>query len=99
MAWRGSISRSLMSTARASAFRSSPPLSAPRRLRTPSSLPNSRRFSFSNPRTLGELGCTQSLMPLNSMVTGARLTSHLAVNMRAFCELSHGTFCRSCQDR
>ncbi|KAL6525936.1 hypothetical protein OROHE_015460 [Orobanche hederae] len=53
MAWRGSVSRSLMSTARASAFRSSTPLSAPRRLRPPS-VPsprlNSRRFSFSNPR-------------------------------------------------
>ncbi|CAA0807441.1 Unknown protein [Striga hermonthica] len=101
MAWRGSITRSLMSTARTSLSRSSPPLSAPRRLRppSPSSRLNSPRFSFSNPRTLGELGCTQSLMPLHNIVTGARLTSHLAVNVRAFCELSHGTFRRSCQDR
>ncbi|KAH6773125.1 caspase-6 protein [Perilla frutescens var. hirtella] len=97
MAWRGSLSRSLMSTARASTFRSSPPLSAPRLLR-PARL-NSRRLSFSNPSTLGELGCIQSLLPLHSMVAGARLTSHLAVNVRAFCELSHGIFCRSCQDR
>ncbi|GFP88600.1 hypothetical protein PHJA_001003700 [Phtheirospermum japonicum] len=81
MAWRGSVSRSLMSAARSSAFRSSTPLSAPPRLRPssiPSSRPNSRRLSFSNPRTLGELGCTQSLMPLHM---GARLTSHLAVNV------------------
>ncbi|KAK6159257.1 hypothetical protein DH2020_006571 [Rehmannia glutinosa] len=102
MAWRGSISRSLMSTARASAFRSSSPLSAARPLRPPSvssSRLNSRRLSFSNPRTLGELGCTQSLMPLHSMLVGAQLTSHLTVNVRACCELSHGTFCRSCQDR
>ncbi|KAL6525938.1 hypothetical protein OROHE_015462 [Orobanche hederae] len=52
MSWRGSVSRSLMSTARASAFRSSTPLSAPRRLRSrsvPSSRLNSRLFSFSNP--------------------------------------------------
>ncbi|KAH6767082.1 caspase-6 protein [Perilla frutescens var. hirtella] len=99
MAWRGSISRSLISTARASAFRSSPPLiSAPTRLR-PSTINASRlrprRLTFSNPRTLGELACVQSLMPLNSMAA----TSHLAINVRAFCELSHGTFRRSCQDR
>ncbi|KAI3445927.1 hypothetical protein Pfo_002592 [Paulownia fortunei] len=102
MAWRGSLSRSLMSTARASAFRSSTPLSTPRLPRPPSSSSsrlNSRRLSFSNPRTLGELGCAQSLMPLHSMVAGARLTSHLAINLRACCELSHGTFRRSCQDR
>ncbi|KAK4424233.1 hypothetical protein Salat_1616700 [Sesamum alatum] len=54
MAWRGSLSRSLMSTARASAFRSSPSLSAPRRLRPPPlSAPRlqQRRLSFSNPRS------------------------------------------------
>ncbi|KAL0384273.1 UNVERIFIED_CONTAM: hypothetical protein Sradi_2821600 [Sesamum radiatum] len=102
MAWRGSLSRSLISTSRASAFRSSAPLSAPRPLRPPSvssSRVNPRRLSFSNPRTLGELGCIQSVMPLHTMLAGARLTSHLAVNVRAFCELSHGTFRRSCQDR
>ena len=47
-------------------------------------------------RNLGELGCTQSLLPL--MATG-RLTSHLNANVRAFCELSHGTFCRTGPDR
>ncbi|KAL0356882.1 UNVERIFIED_CONTAM: Alpha-L-fucosidase 2 [Sesamum calycinum] len=96
------VKRSLISTSRASAFRSSPPLSAPRPLRPPSvssSRVNPRRLSFSNPRTLGELGCIQSIMPLHTMLAGARLTSHLAVNVRAFCELSHGTFRRSCQDR
>ncbi|KAL8553386.1 hypothetical protein ACS0TY_001894 [Phlomoides rotata] len=99
MALRGSLSRSLMSTARASTFRSSPSLSAPSRLpHSPPSAPRlqRRRLSFSNPRTLGELGCAQSLMPLYSMVA---LTSHLAVNERAFCELFQGTFRRSCQDR
>lgn len=39
-------------------------------------------------RTISELGCVESLLP---MFFGARMTSHLAVNMRAFCELSHGT--------
>ncbi|EYU37617.1 hypothetical protein MIMGU_mgv1a016981mg [Erythranthe guttata] len=90
MAWRGSVSRSLMSTARSSAFRSSTPLSAPRRL-NPSSRPIPRRLSFSNPRTLGELGCAQSLLPMHSMVAGLGLTSHLAVNVRAYCELYNGT--------
>ncbi|KAL6545906.1 hypothetical protein OROGR_009780 [Orobanche gracilis] len=88
MAWRGSVSRSLMSTARASAFRSATPISAPRLLRPPSAPSprfNSRRFSFSNPRTLGELGSTQSLMP----VMGSKLTSYLASNLRAFYVLEH----------
>ncbi|XP_073125461.1 uncharacterized protein [Henckelia pumila] len=97
MAWRGSFSRSFISRARASAFRSSPPLASSRRVRPPSLQP--RRFSFSNPRTLGELGCTQSLMPLHNVMAGARLTSHLAANVRACCELYNGTFCRTCQDR
>ncbi|XP_047976953.1 uncharacterized protein LOC125219118 isoform X2 [Salvia hispanica] len=94
MAWRGSLSRSLMSTARASASRSSPPLRPPP---VSSSRLNSRRLSFSNPRliigcsTLGELGCAQSLLSLHTTVAGTRLTSRLADNVRAFCELSHGT--------
>ncbi|XP_022860571.1 uncharacterized protein LOC111381078 isoform X2 [Olea europaea var. sylvestris] len=87
MACRGFLSRSLMSTARASAFRSSPPLAARRIRPPPSSAP--RRFSFSNPRTFGELGCVQSLIPLHNMA-GVRLTSYLATNVRACCELSHG---------
>ncbi|KAL8264735.1 hypothetical protein R6Q59_022865 [Mikania micrantha] len=95
MAWRGSISRALMSTARTPFFRSTTP---PSRLRPPSSavsapLFHSRRLI--NPRILEELACAQSLMPL----AGARLTAYLTVNVRAFCELSHVTFRRSCQDR
>ncbi|XP_076901654.1 uncharacterized protein LOC143556123 [Bidens hawaiensis] len=90
MAWRGSISRALMTAARPSSFRSTP------RLRPPPV--SATRFSsrhLAYPRMLGELGCAQSLIP----IAGARLTSHLTVNVRAFCELSNGTFCRSCQDR
>ncbi|XP_018827813.1 uncharacterized protein LOC108996390 isoform X1 [Juglans regia] len=101
MAWRsGSLSRSLISTARTSSLRSSPPL--PRVRTPPLAAPRvqSRRFSFATaPRNLGELGCTQSLLPLGNMLATTCLTSHLAVNMRAFCELSHGTFRRTCQDR
>ncbi|XP_024958852.1 uncharacterized protein LOC112499813 isoform X1 [Cynara cardunculus var. scolymus] len=94
MAWRGSISRALMSTARTSSFRSTAPL--PRLRPPPISAPRLHSRRLGNPRTLGELGCAQSLLPL---AAGVRLTSHLTVNVRAFCELSHGTFCRSCQDR
>ncbi|XP_031382203.1 uncharacterized protein LOC116196559 isoform X1 [Punica granatum] len=103
MAWRcGSLSRSLMSTARASSspLRSSPGLSRPVRS-PPLSVPRaqSRRFSFASPRSMGELGCTQSFLPLHSVVSAPRLTSHLTVAARACCELSHGTFRRTCQDR
>ncbi|CAK9181145.1 unnamed protein product [Ilex paraguariensis] len=96
MAWRGSLSRSLISTARASTLRSSPAL--PRLRPPPLSAPrlHTRRRSFTNPRTMGELGCAQSLMPLYSVVAQGRL---LSVNVRACCELSHGTFRRTCQDR
>ncbi|KAK1418242.1 hypothetical protein QVD17_27385 [Tagetes erecta] len=91
MAWRGSISRAMMSTARASSSRSAPRLRPP-----PVTAPRFSTRRLSSPRTLGELGCAQSLLSL----AGSRLTtSHLTVNVRAFCELSHGTFCRSCQDR
>ncbi|XP_027366018.1 uncharacterized protein LOC113872571 isoform X1 [Abrus precatorius] len=101
MAWRsGSLSRSLISTARSSLRPAAPspltrlrppPLAAPRI--------QSRRFSMPASRNLGQLGCTQSLLPLHSTMAITCLTSHLAVSARACCELSHGTFRRSCQDR
>ncbi|XP_018809400.2 uncharacterized protein LOC108982466 isoform X2 [Juglans regia] len=92
MAWRsGSLSRSLLTTVRSSSRSSSPPLP---RLRPPPLTPprvQSRRLSFASPapRNLGELGCTQSLLPLGNVLATTRLTSHLSVNVRAFCELSH----------
>ncbi|CAN0927065.1 hypothetical protein LINGRAHAP2_LOCUS35675 [Linum grandiflorum] len=91
MAWRSgasSFSRSFISSARSSSTRSS---SAPLpRLRPPStSAPRiqSPRFSFSRSRNLGELGCVASLLPLHGVV----LTSHISTNLRAFCDLAHGT--------
>ncbi|KAJ3685481.1 hypothetical protein LUZ61_014645 [Rhynchospora tenuis] len=100
MAWRGSISRSIASTARSvrtspssspASLRPSPPLSAPR-------LPR-RAPSFSSPsRPLGALGCVQSLMPMQGAAI-PRLTSHLSAAVRACCELSQGTFRRTCPDR
>ncbi|KAK0603159.1 hypothetical protein LWI29_001993 [Acer saccharum] len=91
MAWRcGSLSRSLISTARSSSIRTasssvprlrpSPPLTA--------NLLQSRRSMFSLPRNIGALGCAQSLMPLHSVVAATRLTPHISVESRACCELS-----------
>ncbi|KAL0885227.1 hypothetical protein Bca101_009209 [Brassica carinata] len=101
MAWRnaGSAARSFVSaTARAPSLRS-PTASLPRLRPSPSPLPG-RRFSFASPsRNLGALGCTQSFLPLYSVVAASQLTSHLNVNLRAFCELPNGTFRRTCQDR
>ncbi|KAF7809880.1 zinc finger protein 7-like [Senna tora] len=97
MAWRsGSLSRSLFSAARSIPSRSSAP-SLPR-LRRPSSsssplrsnLLDARRPFNAVPRTMGQLGCTQSLLPLHSVVASARLTSHVSVESRACCELSQG---------
>ncbi|CAN6812711.1 hypothetical protein F2Q70_00010507 [Brassica cretica] len=101
MAWRnaGSAARSFAAaTARAPSLRS-PTAALPRLRPSPSSSPG-RRFSFSSPsRNLGALGCTQSFLPLYSVVAASQLTSHLNVNLRAFCELTNGTFRRTCQDR
>ncbi|KAL5821778.1 hypothetical protein ACOSQ3_023660 [Xanthoceras sorbifolium] len=93
MAWRcGSLPRSLISTARSSSIRSVS--SVPRLRPSPPLTANplhSRRSMFSLPRTIGALGCTQSLMPLHSVVAATRLTSHISVEARACCELSQGT--------
>ncbi|KAF8112306.1 hypothetical protein N665_0065s0081 [Sinapis alba] len=93
MAWRsaGSAARSFVSaTARATSLRT-PPATLPRLRPSQSSLPRRRFASFTNPRNLGELGCTQSLLPLHNVVASARLISHLNLNVRAFCELPNGT--------
>ncbi|MBA0716969.1 hypothetical protein Golax_004819, partial [Gossypium laxum] len=85
----GSLSRSVMSAARAPSLRTPPPMP---RVRPPtSSAPRlqSRRLSFAPSRNLGELGCVQSFLPLHNLVPMACLTSHLTVSVRACCELSH----------
>ncbi|KAI4295718.1 hypothetical protein L6164_035734 [Bauhinia variegata] len=89
-----------MSTARAS-LRSTAPSSIPRIRPPPLAAPRvqSRRFSLGASRNLGGLGCTHSLLPLHTTMATTCLTSYFAVGARAFCELSHGTFRRSCQDR
>ncbi|CAA7019918.1 unnamed protein product [Microthlaspi erraticum] len=101
MAWRsaGSAARSFVSaTARAPSLRS-PAATLPRLRPSQSSLPRHRFASFTNLRNLGEIGCTASFLPLHSVVASVRLTSHLNVNVRAFCELPNGTFPRTCPDR
>ncbi|KAL9245819.1 hypothetical protein vseg_019425 [Gypsophila vaccaria] len=97
MAWRsGSLSRAIFTAAaRSPATRTSAVNSTAFR-RTPSPLlPNSgtstRRFSFANPRFVEVLACSQSLIPVHSVVARAKLTSYVAVDARACCELSQGT--------
>ncbi|KAL8143717.1 hypothetical protein V2J09_016749 [Rumex salicifolius] len=92
----GSLSRSLLSAARSSAVNSP-------RLRPPSvSTPRLHRrhpgprFPASTTRNWGELGAVYSFLPL---VSTSAATSHLPVGARACCELFHGTFRRTCQDR
>ncbi|WVZ09260.1 hypothetical protein V8G54_013790 [Vigna mungo] len=93
MAWRGgSLSRSLLSAARTTPSRCS--VTRLQRSSSPSlrsHLLHPRRPLFTLPRTIGILGCTQSLMPLHSTDAAARLTSHISVESRACCELSQGT--------
>ncbi|KAL8168408.1 hypothetical protein V2J09_009907 [Rumex salicifolius] len=104
MAWRNaSFSRTLLNSARSASLRSATNASAAPRLR-PSHLGSGnlrprRSLRFTNSRTLEELGCMSSMLPLHSLVSNARLTSYVAVDVRAFCELSQGTFRRTCQDR
>ncbi|XP_054793359.1 protein NONRESPONDING TO OXYLIPINS 2, mitochondrial-like [Prosopis cineraria] len=90
----GSLSRSIIAAARTFSNHSSPPSIS--RLRRPpcplrSYLLDSRRPLIAVPRTLGLLGCAQSLLPLHSAIADAHLTSHISIKSRACCELSQGT--------
>ncbi|XP_028795219.1 uncharacterized protein LOC114750780 [Neltuma alba] len=88
----GSLSRSLITAARTFSNHSSPPSIS--RIRTSplgSYLLDSRRPFTAVPRTMGLLGCTQSLLPLHSAIGDAHLTSHISIEYRACCELSQGT--------
>ncbi|KAI3857993.1 hypothetical protein MKX03_033272 [Papaver bracteatum] len=90
----GSLSRSLLSTTRDFYVRSSPTLVRITSKHLPTSPPQTRRFSFVNPRTLGELGCTQSILP---PVVACYFSLHLSRNARAFCGVFQGNVCRTCQ--
>ncbi|KAK9678499.1 hypothetical protein RND81_11G215600 [Saponaria officinalis] len=97
MAWRsGSLSRTLFTAAaRSPATRTSAVNSTALRRPPSQILANSgtstRRFSFTNPRFVEVLACAPSLMPVHSVVARAQLTSYVAVDARACCELSQGT--------
>ncbi|KVI08944.1 uncharacterized protein LOC112519217 [Cynara cardunculus var. scolymus] len=98
MAWRcGSLPRSLISTARSSTIRRSTTTSLPRLRPSPPPfhghrLRPDRTASIPNFGNIGGvIGCTQSLLPLHSVVAAARLTSHVDVESRTCCELSQGT--------
>ncbi|KMT09777.1 hypothetical protein BVRB_6g127570 [Beta vulgaris subsp. vulgaris] len=92
MAWRsGSFSRSFLNAARSPTIRPSSAFRRPHSPLLPNSARNSRHFSFTNPRNVEVLGCIQSLMPMHNVVADARLTAHIAVDVRACCELSQGT--------
>ncbi|MQL77455.1 hypothetical protein Taro_009901, partial [Colocasia esculenta] len=87
MAFRGSLSRSLFASARSSLH--SPGLLPRQRPRSPTATrPERRRLNFAAPRPVAALGCSQSLLPLHSVLAATRLTSHLSLNARACCELS-----------
>ncbi|KAJ0961051.1 hypothetical protein J5N97_000952 [Dioscorea zingiberensis] len=92
MAWRGSISRSLLAAARSPSASLRHPSAAPRVRRAIHSGPSiPRRLApLAPPRSFGRLGCVQSLLPLHSAAAAARLTSHLSISVRACCELSQG---------
>ncbi|KAG6505798.1 hypothetical protein ZIOFF_038163 [Zingiber officinale] len=90
MSWRGSMTRTLLAAARSSSSRPLPATSPLQR----------RRFSAASPRSMEEIGCAQSFLPLYSAMATPRLSSHLSASAaRACCELSQGTFRRTCQDR
>ncbi|KAG6514412.1 hypothetical protein ZIOFF_024767 [Zingiber officinale] len=92
MALRGSISRSIAATVRASSFRTP----TTRILRSCLGLPVTasrhprRRLSSIPARLSGELGCVQLLLPLQALDAAPRLTSSLSLSMRACCQFSRG---------
>ncbi|KAK8963992.1 hypothetical protein KSP40_PGU009894 [Platanthera guangdongensis] len=86
MAWRGSISRAILSVGRSSSSSLRSPAALPRL--SPPRIQRTRLFATS--RVPSELGCASSLLPLHSAAAMPRLTSHLSVSARACCELSQG---------
>ncbi|KAL9260999.1 hypothetical protein AKJ16_DCAP10100 [Drosera capensis] len=94
-----SLTRTLLTTARSAGIRRPTTTTTLPRIRAAEPLRPPRRLSFTNPRVLRELGGLYSLMPLHSVVADARMTAYVSVEARACCELSQGTFRRSCQAR
>ncbi|KAI4337504.1 hypothetical protein L6164_015912 [Bauhinia variegata] len=66
------------------------PKSSPFILNTRSSVTVSRIL---NSRSIAQLGCVQSLLPLHSAVSSARLTSCLGIDSRGSRSLTQGMLC------
>ncbi|XP_060673735.1 protein NONRESPONDING TO OXYLIPINS 2, mitochondrial isoform X2 [Ziziphus jujuba] len=60
--------------------------------RPASSLPTIRS-SLTHSRSVSQLGCVQSLLPLHSAVSSARLTSCLSIDSRSSRSLFQGMLC------
>ncbi|CAM0875848.1 unnamed protein product [Alopecurus aequalis] len=95
MALRGAASRSFLAAVRSRTASTTPrlraapvPAAPPRRI--PAVGPSSSPFATARPLA--------ALMG-SPAVLGARLTGYCASSALACCELSQGTFCRTCQDR
>lgn len=54
---------------------------------------NDFKFQFFEFRSFPQLGCAQSLLPLHTAVSSARLISCLAVDSRSSRSLSQGMLC------
>ncbi|CAL0327307.1 unnamed protein product [Lupinus luteus] len=54
---------------------------------------NNARSSATLPRSIAQLGCVQSLLPLYSAVSSARLTSCLGIDSRSSRSLTLGMLC------
>ncbi|KAF8032812.1 hypothetical protein BT93_D1638 [Corymbia citriodora subsp. variegata] len=77
-----------------SGVRSSPQLgSAASRSPLPARSTSSPLRRFFSSRSPAELACVQSLLPLHSAVSAARLTSCLSTTSRSCRALSQGTLC------
>ncbi|KAM3282132.1 protein NONRESPONDING TO OXYLIPINS 2, mitochondrial isoform X1 [Capsicum chacoense] len=64
----------------------------------PSSIPTISSFHIPRPfptlsRPLAQVGCLQSLLPLHSAVSSARLTSCLGIDSKGSRSLSQGMLC------
>ncbi|XP_047077130.1 uncharacterized protein LOC124687383 [Lolium rigidum] len=90
MALRGAASRSFLAAVRARTA-----TAAPRLRPVPAPSPAPRRIPALVFDPCRPLAALMGSLP----AVAARLTGYSASSARACCELSQGTFCRTCQDR
>ncbi|XP_051179426.1 uncharacterized protein [Lolium perenne] len=96
MALRGAASRSFLAAVRARTA-----AAAPRLRPVPAPAPAPRRIPTVGPSSSAPFATARPLAALMGSLpaVAARLTGYSASSARACCELSQGTFCRTCQDR